>query len=399
MIALVDMDCFFAAIEKRDNPAWKNSPVAVTNGALGTTIITSSYEARATGVSTGMRLQQARQLCPELIQAPSRPQHYADISSRIMTALVSITPDIEVYSVDEAFLDLTRCQQLYGGAYDIAEKIRSRVWQVSGLTCSVGISGDKTTAKFAAKQNKPNKATIILPELAEQTLASERVTELSGINKGIGSFLARYGVIYCGDMKQVPMSLLAKRFGHLGRRIWLMAQGKDPEPLQFNVKPPQSIGHGKVMPPNTTDRQVILTYLQHMSEKVAVRLRCFNYQAECFFIGLKTDDGWLKSKAHIGFYSDDGQLIFKLCQQFLLHYWRGQGVKQVQVTALSPCKGRQLDLFNDTDPQRDKVNATVDKVNQRYGELTLAPARLLDRSEMPNVIAPAWKPSGLRKFI
>jgi len=399
MIALIDMNCFFAQIEQRDNPNWTKKPVAVTNGELGSTIITSSYEARAFGIHTGMRLKQARQLCPGLIQAPSRPYRYAAVSSRIMEALVDITPDIEVFSVDEAFLDLTRCQQLYNGAEDIGERIRKRVWNVSGLTCSVGISGDKTTAKFAAKKKKPDGLTIIHPMQAEQVLAVERVTALSGINKGIGRFLGRYGVVYCGDMKRIPMSLLAKRFGNLGRRIWLMAQGLDPEPLSFNVKPPKTIGHGKVLPPQTREENIILTYFQHMSEKVAARMRCFNYQAEYFFIGIKTQQGWLKTKAQAGFHTDDGRIIYQLCREFLFYYWQGQGVWQVQVTALSPRQGRQLDLFFDEDRQRHQVNAAMDKVNQRYGEMMLAPARLLAKSKMPNVIAPAWKPAGHRKTI
>jgi len=109
----------------------------------------------------------------------------------------------------------------------------------------VGISGDHNTAKFAAKKDKPDGMRIIHLDLAEQTLAPELVTALSGINKGIASFLARYSIMCCGDMKRVPMSVLAKRFGHLGRRIWLMAQGKDPEPLSYNVRPPKTIGHGK----------------------------------------------------------------------------------------------------------------------------------------------------------
>lgn len=392
MIALVDMDCFFAQVEQQDNPAWADKPVAVTNGQLGSTIITSSYQARQFGIHTGMRLRQARQLCPALIQAPSRPQRYAQVSRQIMTALVDITPDIEVYSIDEAFLDLSRCQQLYQSAQDVGQQIKRRVFIASGLRCSVGVSGDRTTAKFAAKKGKPDGMLVIHPDRAEQVLAPVFVTELSGVNKGIGSFLARYGIIYCGDMKRVPMSLLAKRFGHLGRRIWLMAQGKDPEPLTYNVKPPKTIGHGKVMPPQTRDKKVVLTYFQHMSEKVAARMRCFHYQAEYFFIGVKTEQGWLKAKVHAGFYTDDGQVIYQLCRQFLHFYWSGQAAWQVQVTALSPQQGKQLDLFATDNLQRQQVNHTMDKVNQRYGEFTLAPARLLGKSLMPNVIAPAWRP-------
>lgn len=221
-ILLVDMNCFFAAVEQLDNPFWRNRPLAVTNGLQGSTIITCSYEARSYGIKTGMRLKEARQLYPDLIQAPSRPYRYAEVSTKIMEALVSITPDLEIYSVDEAFLDVTQCQSLHGSPYDIAKLVKNTVSEASGLTCSVGISGDKTTAKYAAKLHKPDGLTVIEPWRSEQVLAPQPVTELSGINVGTARFLAQYGVYKCGDMKKIPISIPAKRFGNIGRRLWLM---------------------------------------------------------------------------------------------------------------------------------------------------------------------------------
>jgi len=395
------MNCFFAQIEQQDNRFWRNRPIAVTNGVQGSTIITSSYEARAYGVKTGMRLKEARLLCPELIQAPSRPYRYAEVSTKIMASLQSITPDLEVYSVDEAFLDVSHCQSLLGAPLDMAKLVKKTVSEVSGLTCSVGVSGDKTTAKYAAKLNKPDGLTVIEPWNSEATLAPLVITELSGINKGTARFLAQYGVIHCGDMKKIPISIPAKRFGNLGRRIWLMAQGKDPETIQTNVKPPKTIGHGKVMPPQTRDLTTILTYFQHMSEKVASRLRKHQFKASHFYIGLKTEQGWLQTKAKLNHATDDGQTLFTQCRQFAMKYWQGQGVWQVQVTALNPHTEHQIGLFEDNllDDKRSQLNTAVDQINQRYGEFTVAPSRLIDRSGMPNVIAPSWKPSGHRKTI
>jgi DNA polymerase-4 len=400
-IILVDMNCFFAAVEQKDNPFWRNKPIAVTNGKLGTTIITSSYEARAYGIKTGMRLKEAKSLCPALIQAPSRPYRYADISTQIMESLQSITPDIEIYSVDEAFLDVTHCQHLLGTPLEIGGLIKQTVSNVSGLACSVGVSGDKTTAKFAAKSQKPDGLTCIHPDEAEHMLAPHPITDLSGINKGVARFLAQYGVYVCGDMKKIPISIPAKRFGNIGRRIWMMAQGKDPEPIIKNVKPPKTIGHGKVMPPETNDLPTILIYLQHMSEKVASRLRKNKFKASHFFIGLKTKQGWLQTKAKLIRPTDEGKVIYSLCRRLVHHQWRHQGIWQVQVTALNPYKEEQIDLFNsdETDNKQNHLNAAVDKINERYGEFTIAPSRLLNRSEMPNVIAPAWKPFGHRKTI
>jgi DNA polymerase-4 len=202
-------------------------------------------------------------------------------------------------------------------------------------------------------------------------------------------------------MKKVPMSLIAKRFGNPGRRIWLMAQGKDPEPVITEVKDPKSIGHGKVMPPGTREKDVLLTYFQHMSEKVGVRLRRHQFQSDSFFIGVKTEQGWLSAKAKLHNSTDDGGTIYKLCMDFVETYYFGQECRQVQVTAISPEHGKQQDLFidNDAKQKRDSLNKALDNINQRYGEFTVAPMRVVGRSEMPNVIAPAWKPTGHRKTI
>ena len=401
VIILVDMNAFFASVEQMDRLEWQGCPIAVTNGVQGTTIITSSYEARAWGVKTGMRLKQARMLCPELIQAPARPERYAAISTCIMRALTGITPDVEVFSVDEAFLDVTHCQKLLGAPEQIAARVKKTVFKASGVLCSVGVSGDKTTAKYAAKLNKPDGLTIIPPWQAEMMLSAAPVTDLCGVNKGIGGFLAQRGVLRCGDMKKIPSSVLAKRFGSPGQRIWLMAQGKDPSPVMTDIPAPKSMGHGKVIPPNTRDKSVLLTYFQHMSEKLGSRLRKYQLQAQTYFIALKTNGGWIKTRSRTQIPVNDGLLIYGLCERFLHDFWKPQyGVSQVQVTALDPQpENMQLDLFAVNDEKKASVNRVMDGVNTRYGEFTLSPARLINRSQMPNVIAPAWKPDGHRQTI
>ena len=399
-IALVDMNAFFASIEQRDCPEWRGRPVAVTNGKQGTCIITCSYEARAYGIQTGMRLKQARQLCPELIQCPSQPERYAATSVAIMEVLQDITPDIEIFSVDEAFLDITRCQRLLGTPLQIAQLAKQKVFEASGILCSIGVSGDKTTAKFAAKLNKPNGLTIIPPDEAAAWLREVPVTGLCGIAKGIGKFLAKHGVHTCGEMKNLPISVLARRFGNPGRRIWYMCQGQDPAALQQNVPAPRSVGHGKVVPPNTRSPDVLLTYLLHMSTKVGARLRRHQLQAQSFSIGLRATEGWLGGRLQTALPTNDSRQIMALCRHVINNIWNGEGIHQVQVTALNPCDtDNQLELFAATDNICDEVNAAMDMVNRRYGEFALAPARLLNRSSMPNVIAPAWKPFGHRKTI
>ena len=399
-IILVDMNAFFASVEQLDNPSWRGRPVAITNGQQGTCIITCSYEARAYGVKTGMRLKEAWTKCPELIQCPARPERYAAISSNIMSALQDVTPDVEVFSVDEAFLDVTKCQKLLGSPEDIAERVRKTVFNASGLLCSVGISGDKTTAKYAAKQNKPNGLTVVPPWQAEDYLKNVPVTDICGIGKGIGRFLNERNVYVCGDMIKFPIGELARRYGNPGKRIWYMCQGADPLQVETQVAEPKSIGHGKVIPPNTTDKNIILTYLLHMSEKVGARLRRHNLKAQHFSISLRNNKEWIGEKMKSVFPTQDGQLIYKLGILILEQHWNGEGLHQVQITATDPQPlNGQLELFNEALATSKQSNAVMDNINQKYGEFCLAPARLLQRSTMPNVIAPAWKPFGHRQTI
>jgi DNA polymerase-4 len=399
-IILVDMDAFFASIEQLDRPAWRARPVAVTNGQVGTCIITSSYEARRYGVRTGMRLREARRLCPELIQCPARPERYAAVSTRIMQALEDITPDVEVFSVDEAFLDVTHCQRLWGPPESIARLVNRKVYDVSGLACSIGVSGDKSTAKFAAKLGKPAGLTLIPPWEAAARLRDVPVIALSGIKDGIGGYLARHGARTCGEVARLPISVLARRFGNPGRRIWYMCQGQDPEPVRSTVAAPKSLGHGKVVPPDTRDAELIHTYLLHMCEKVAARLRRHDLEAQVYAIGLRARLGWLGGRMRTATVTQDSRPLRALCRQVMRDCWRGEGIFQVQVTALDPRPARrQSELFGAASAGHDDVNRVMDAINRRYGEFTLAPGRLLNRSTMPNVIAPAWKPFGHRQTI
>jgi len=396
----VDMNAFFASIAQQARPELRGRPVAITNGMQGTCCITSSYEARTHGVKTGMRLREARELCPDIIQVAARPERYAAVSTAIMQALIKITPDVEVFSVDEAFLDVTRCQSLWGAPERIAAMTREVVDEACGLPCSIGLSGDKTTAKYASDLQKPGGLTIIPPWETAARLRDVPVTELCGIGHGIGAYLAARGVRTCGDMVTLPISELARRFGDIGRRIWLMAQGLDPHPVQTAVAPPKSVGHGKVMPPNTRDRDVILTYLEHMAFKVGVRLRRHSLAAQTFFIGLRADGGWLGEHYRSEIPTDDALPLLGLCHRMLAEQWAGQGVHQVQVTAVDPRAAcAQADMFRADNPRRGARNRAMDAINEKYGEFALAPARLLNRSAMPNVIAPAWKPFGHRQTI
>ena len=399
----IDMNAFFASVEQRDFPELRGKPIGVTNGEVGTTLITCSYEARAAGVKTGMRVYEARRLCPGLIQRPARPKVYAAISTRIMHALRDISPDVEVFSVDEAFIDVTHCQRLHGSPEHIAQLTRQRIHDVSGgLPCSIGVAGNKSIAKIASELERPNGLTVIPPWEARSRLDEIPMEKLCGLGPNIAEFLSRYGAQTCGDVARLPMTVLARRYGVTGKYLWLACQGKDTDPVAPEVAPPQSIGHGKVLPPHTRAASVIEIYLRHMCEKVAARLRRYDMQVGQLYIGLRLeapceDIGQLFA---LPFGLPDGKQLFELAWKFFHCRWRGEAVTHVQVTAsdLRSASG-QLDLFPADDSRVIRRFSAIDRINLRYGEFTVAPATLLGRSTMPNVIAPAWRPDGHRQHI
>jgi DNA polymerase-4 len=202
-------------------------------------------------------------------------------------------------------------------------------------------------------------------------------------------------------MARLPIGELARRFGNPGRRIWYMCQGQDPDKVTSTVAPPKTIGHGKMIPPDSRHRGVILTYLLHMSEKLGARLRRHAMVAKTFSLGLRTAEIWLGVKMQSLLPSNDGQLIYGLCKEGLDLCWQGEGLYQVHVGALDPRpENGQQELFAEMDlPDHGMANQVMDRINRRYGEFTVAPARLLNRSTMPNVISPSWKPFGHRETI
>ncbi len=402
----VDMNAFFASVEQRDFPELRGKPVGVTNGEAGTTLITCSYEARAAGVKTGMRLPEARRLCPGLIRRPARPRVYTGISTRIVHALRNISPDVEVFSVDEAFIDVTHCQRLHGGPEHIAQRVRQLVHEVSGgLPCSLGVAGNKSTAKIASDMEKPNGFTVIPPWEARQRLDGVPMTKVCGLGPNIAEFLSLHHARTCGDVARLPLEVLARRYGVTGKYLWLACQGRDTEPVAPDVAPPQFVGHGKVLPPRTDSARVIEIYLRHMCEKVAARLRDYGLQAGQLYVGLRLqaphhDDENIDQLFALPYGTPDGKSLFELARKFLQRRWRGEAVTHVQVTAtqLRSASG-QLELFAPDNVRAAGRFSVIDRINLRYGEFTVAPATLLERSTMPNVIAPAWRLNGHRQHI
>jgi DNA polymerase-4 len=397
----VDMNAFFASIEQRDYPDLIGKPVAVTNGKHGSCIITSSYEARAFGIKTGMKIRDGRKICPHLVQRSSRPKIYADTSTKIMNILQNITPDIQIYSVDEAFLELTHCMKIYKEINHVVYKIKDLIYQNVNLKCSIGVSFSKSLAKYASKINKPDGITYITRKNYHKYLDNSSVDTLCGVSKGIKNFLNEHNVYKCSDMKNLPISILANRFGNVGRKIWLMANGNDFEGLTPDPVHPKSLGHGKVLMPDTKSRYLIKKIFLRMANKLSLRLRKSNYESNIFLIGVKIKAGWVQKKIKLEKPTYNQSDIFNMCLFYLNLFDKNIGIFQVQVTALNPVrKNIQSDIFNQEKNENLILEQALDNISDKFGPNAIKPARLMsDDKDSPDVIAPAWRPAGYRKSV
>ena len=397
----VDMNAFFASIEQRDDSKLLGKPIAVTNGKYGSCIITSSYEARAFGIKTGMKISEGRKICPYLVQRSSRPTVYAATSARIMNILHNITPDIQIYSVDEAFLELTNCMKIYKEINYVAYKIKDLIYESENLKCSIGISFSKSLAKYASKINKPDGITYINRNNYHEYLDNSPIDTLCGVSTGVKIFLNHHGVYKCSDMKKLPISILSNRFGNIGKKIWLMANGNDFEGLISDSNHPKSLGHGKVLKPNTKSSYLIKKVFLRMSNKLAIRLRKSNYESNIFLIGIKIKAGWIQKKVKIEKATCNRNDIFNICLSYLNLFEKNTGIYQVQVTALNPLKkNTQMDIFSEDNDKSEVLDQALENIYDKFGPETIKPARLIsDHTDSPDVIAPAWRPSGHRKSV
>ena len=175
--------------------------------------------------------------------------------------------------------------------------------------------------------------------------------------------------------------------------------GLDPEPVRPQLSEIRSMGHGKVLLPDTRDLRILRVYLMHMAHKLGERLRINRLVADRYLYGLRLHQGWLKATRRFVLPNDDEQVIYRLGETWLRHCWQGQGIWQIRIVALNPGLACQADLFQRKRPGRQRNHQAMDSINTRYGPMTLTSARLLDRSSMPDVISPAWKPEGHRKSL
>ncbi|MEO9493169.1 MAG: DNA polymerase IV [Vibrio splendidus] len=224
----VDMDCFYAAVEMRDNPSYRNRPLAVGGHEKQRGVLsTCNYEARKFGIRSAMPTGKALQLCPNLLVVPGRMSVYVEISKKIREIFSRYTSIIEPLSLDEAFLDVTDSKQCHGSATLIAEAIRHDIWNELNLTASAGIAPIKFLAKVASDMNKPNGQFVIPPQDVQAVIDELPLEKIPGVGKVSIEKLHQSGFFTCKDIKESDYRDLLLRFGRQGASLWKRSHGID----------------------------------------------------------------------------------------------------------------------------------------------------------------------------
>ena len=268
IIAHLDLDCFFAAVHVRDDPALCGKPVVVGGDPSGRGVVAAaSYEARAFGVHSAMPSAQARRLCPQLIFLRSDFGRYRTESEKIFDIYRDFTPLIQTLSLDEAYLDVSEHLGMYGSATAIAETIRSRVREERRLTVSVGVAPNKLVAKIASDQDKPDGLTVVRPHQVADFLAPLPVRRIHGVGPASARKLGEMGITTVADLAATPLDILLVRFGHWGRTLWQFAHGRDDREVKTDRKR-KSIGTERTFRHNVRDIEEMDRILRKMTLEV-----------------------------------------------------------------------------------------------------------------------------------
>jgi DNA polymerase-4 len=391
----VDMDAFFASVEQQNHPRLRGKPVVVCGDPHSrTAIAAASYEARKYGVRAGMNLYEARKLCPDLVLVLGDPDKYVFTSLQIIGHFATLTPYVEVYSVDEAFLDVTGSAHLHGGPLRAARSIKRWIRGRFGITCSIGIAPNKLLAKIASDVNKPDGIFVLEPGDVKGFMETLALSDVPGIGTRTEAVLNRLGIRTCGDLGRFPERTLKLIFGINGEKLHRVGLGEDSSPVlpYIHEEEVKSMGHSLTLPGDTLSLRVLKRYLLQLSEQVGRRLRRDGFRGKTVTLVIRYSSFHTFSRRRtLGDYLDDGREIFRAACAILEGCEILMPVRLIGVNVSTLVRDlEQLSMYRD--PRDTLFTKTVDEVNNKYGEFTLAPATLLHGRSRRYIIPPSWRP-------
>ena len=380
-IAHVDMDAFYAAIEQRDRPELRGRPVIVGADPTGRGVVsTASYEAREYGVRSAMPIGRAARLCPHATFLPVDMAKYREVSVRIMAILADFSPLVEPVSVDEAFLDLTGTERLFGSPLDAVRRIKARIRNDTGLTASAGLAPNKFLAKVASDLEKPD-GLVVVPSGGEAGfLAPLPVERIWGVGRVTAKALQDLGLETIGQLQRIPRAVLVKRFGKHGEHLHDLASGRDDRPVE-SFALPKSVGAEETFGVDCRDPVHLHTTLRTQAERVAAELRDGGVAAARVTLKLRLAPFETHTRSLTGEPTQDGLELYRRALALLERERVTRPVRLIGLSAsrLGPAGLGQLDLLDPAALRRERLARVVDRLTERFGEGTVIPASLLSK--------------------
>jgi DNA polymerase-4 len=370
IIAHADMDAFYAAIEQRDDPSLRGRPLLVGPPSARGVVLTASYEARPYGVGSAMPMATARRMCPSAVIVPPRFDRYQEVSATIMKVFSDFSPDVEALSLDEAFLDMTGSEQLFGDPESIGRRLKSAIREATGgLTASVGLSGTKYVAKVASACQKPDGLTVVPPEEAKAWLAPLSVSWLWGAGPKTQARLHQLGMYTIGDLARADPRFLSAKLGNAGLHFHTLAQAEDPRPV-IGRRASKSLGSEHTLDKDVRNKADIKFHLRRSADTIGRRLRKKNYVAFGVGVKLKTADFQIVTRRHrLGEPTDVAERLYAVGVALLDHVDHPGPFRLIGLVAYDLVdidNLMQLDLFSAFARQR-QLEVAIDDLAERFG--------------------------------
>lgn len=385
LIIHIDMDAFYPAVEVLDDPLLAGLPVIVGGGRERGVVSSASYEARRFGVRSAQPTATARRLCPNGVFLPVRMARYQEVSRQVFAVFERFTPLVEPLSIDEAFLDMSGCQRLFGPARQMAQRIKEAVFEATGLTASAGVGPNKLLAKIASDLEKPDGLVVVEPGEVDAFLEPLAISRLWGVGQATLTALTFLGARTVGDLKRIPREVLERRFGKLGAHLHQVARGLDERPVLPPGRP-KSLGRETTFSEDIVGQDRVRRELMRLAARVGRRLRKKGLRGRVVTLKVKYADFKQVTRSRtLAQATDDHQALFG--QALALVESTEAGVRPVRLLGISLSRLEEAQapeepsLLAQLDPgraRREMLNQALDRVADRFGEEALKAAALLE---------------------
>jgi DNA polymerase-4 len=375
-ILLVDMNSFYASVHQALDPSLQGKKVIVCGDPEKRhgIVLAASYPAKKMGVKTGMPNWEAKILCPDGIFIRPQYQHYFNFSNQIVNIMRDFSPLVEPFSIDEAFIDLSGTEHLFGDSVAVAKEIKRRIKDEVGVLCSVGIGPNKLVAKMAADLQKPDGLTVINPEDVPKRLWPLPVKELFGVGSRTQKKLNMMAVNTIGDLAKFPVDVLKKKFGVVGQILHMSANGIDYSPVDpHSLDTVKSIGNQLTLSRDYAGADIRVAVLD-ICEKVSYRLRQGGYVGKTVSLTLRDTElhgyHWSISFRER---TDITEEIYRMAIKLLETHWlpnKRVRLVGIGISNVERKQYEQLDIFTYKEKYR-KLNHAVDDIRQRFGNLSI----------------------------